>query len=99
MDWIDPQMNKDFPMACIGNIVTEYKGKKVRGDNTAFLISQDLVLTTLTSIYCVDFDDFEPNNKDLSITFYPSWNGKKKGFEVANFCYNREMIGLKQKVS
>lgn len=39
LNWFDPEMNQNFPMACIGNIVTEYKGKKERGDNTAFLIS------------------------------------------------------------
>ena len=56
--------------------MTECKGKKERGDNTAFLISEDLVLTTLTSVYCAEFDNFDPDNKDLSMTFYPSFCGK-----------------------
>jgi len=65
--------------------------------NTAFLISDNLILTCLSSIYNPAIKDFGPNNPDLGIYFIPSSTANQhKKIPIESFCFNKEALNLRK---
>lgn len=67
---IDICHRKRLPMCCVGQLTTIYKqDAKISG--TAFLISDNLLVTCFTNIYNPHFENFNSKDPSLKLIFYP----------------------------